>query len=148
MPSYFFTRRLFLFFETLRPTLCFVFIMFRAKKFPHCLSLYGTALGALTIFDLLHFRTFCYLCIQNSQHYAALEWHLSSIWPMFLSYFSCLSSGLYGPVCLCPESVKPDFGFGYLPIALWISRLPPLYNGSFGWFTPWGEYILIGHHFE
>ena len=48
--------------------------------------------------------------------------HISSMSSVFLSCLSCLRIGLYGPVHLCSDNFLPLFGFGNLPIALYISN--------------------------
>ena len=44
----------------------------------------------------------------------------------FLSYHPSFFKSLYGPVYLCPGNVHPPLGFGNVPMALCISKPPPI----------------------
>lgn len=84
-------------------------------------------------FDLLNFCTFCHLCIQNSPHHPASQWHLFLVSLSKSQVFVTVQLFVKWVVWSCvliSKKCEPDFGIDNLPITLWMSR--PSYDGFVG----------------
>ena len=126
--QFFFTRLLFQFFETPKPSFCFLSI--KANPWPQCRSSEDTLFKAFTIFLSVLFLHFLSSCMIIACVLPVGGWRISRV--INFENFTCYGIVFYlwvwiviGPYITMSRLCPTRFRFGSFPIALWISRAPP-----------------------